>query len=351
MTDAVVLELRGQDAQDVLEAARLLAQGGLLAFPTETVYGLGARADDEAAVGAIFRLKGRPPDHPVIVHVLDVEGACAFAAAWPPAAQVLARHFWPGPLTLIVPRRPGVAAACAGGQDSIGVRCPSHPVARALLRQAQMLGVPGVAGPSANRFGRVSPTCAAHVVEEFGPGLAVLDGGACEEGIESTIVDCTGATPRLLRPGTLIRPALEAVLAQVGLGLAGRDAAAPRVSGSLASHYAPRAPVTIVDSAVLRGLRGREPGGPGAAAPDAAAADAGAAAATRVGVYSCTVPPAGAAWRHRAMPSQAAAVAHELFAVLRDFDAQGAEAIWVEAPPATVEWEGVRDRLRRAATR
>lgn len=345
MTETALSPLRGQAPQDVREAARLLAQGRLLGFPTETVYGLGARADDAAAVAEIFRLKGRPPDHPVIVHVLDVDAARAFAAVWPEAAEVLARRFWPGPLTLIVPRRPGVAENCAGGQDSIGVRCPSHPVTRALLREAQALGVSGVAGPSANRFGRVSPTCAAHVVDEFGPGLAVLDGGACEEGIESTIVDCTGATPRLLRPGTLIRPALEAVLAGIGLGLAEPDAAAPRVSGSLASHYAPRAPVTLVDGGALAaawpagvpasGARGSTTGRP----------------VTRIGVYSRTAPAPGVAWQHRVMPAQAAAVAHELFAVLRDFDAQGAEAIWVEAPPQAVEWDGVRDRLRRAATR
>lgn len=158
--------LHGESPADVDAAAALLAGGGLLAFPTETVYGLGARADDDAAVAAIFRAKGRPADHPLIVHVADAPAAAAFAADWPPAAQALAAAFWPGPVTVIVARRPGVAEAASGGHPTIGLRCPAHPVALALLRRAAARGVPGVAGPSANRFGRVSPTRASHVVEK-----------------------------------------------------------------------------------------------------------------------------------------------------------------------------------------
>ncbi len=324
--------LRGTDAGDVAAAAAHLAAGELLAFPTETVYGLGARADDDAAVARIFAAKGRPSDHPLIVHVADSQGAAAFAETLAGAAQRLITAFWPGPLTVIVPRRAGTAGAAAAGQASIGLRMPSHPVALALLREAARLGVPGVAGPSANRFGHVSPTRAAHVQQEFGPGLWVLDGGECDVGIESAIVDCTRVRPALLRPGQLSRTALEAVLGQP---LAAPDAASPRAPGTLASHYAPRAPLHLLEPAELQR---RLQAGPGAGLP-------------RVGVYSRLASAAGAdvGWVCRAMPEEAAAVAHELFAVLRGFDEAGVSAIWVERPPPGPVWEGVRDRLQRAA--
>ncbi len=318
--------LSGHDPADVRRAARLLAEGELVAFATETVYGLGARADDDAAVARIYAAKGRPAGHPLIVHVADAESAQHFAAALNAPARQLIAAFWPGPLTVIVPRAPGRGAAAAGGQDSIGLRMPGHPVALALLREAAALGVPGVAAPSANRFGRVSPTTAAHVVEEFGPALAVLDGGACEIGIESAIVDCTRERPALLRPGQLGSQRIEAVL---GMALLAPDAASPRASGTLESHYAPTAPVRLFD----------------ATSPPPAVGEAGAV----LGVYSRMVPAAGAAWVHRAMPADAATVAHELFAVLRDFDAAGVSAIWVERPPPDPAWDGVRDRLQRAA--
>lgn len=318
--------LDGHVPSAVEAAADRLAAGELVAFPTETVYGLGARADDDHAVARIFEAKGRPADHPLIVHVADLASAQAFGMLTP-AAQRLVAALWPGPLTVIVPRRAGVAAAAAGGQDSIGLRMPAHPVALALLRAAARRGVAGVAGPSANRFGRVSPTCARHVVDEFGPALAVLDGGACDVGIESAIVDCTRAQPALLRPGRLDRRRLEAVL---GGPLAAPGADAPRASGTLAAHYAPRAKVRLLDSAALaRALAAGPPEG--------------------VAVYSRLVPPAPARTAHRPMPAEAAAVAHELFAVLRDLDDQGALQIWVETPPPGPEWEGVRDRLVRAA--
>ena len=202
------------DAIDL--AAQRLAEGGLLALPTETVYGLGARADDDAAVARIFAAKGRPSNHPLIVHVANVESSYQFASAIPPVARQLMERFWPGPLTVIVPRAPGMAGASAGGQDTIGLRCPDHPVALQLLQAAARLGVAGVAAPSANRFGRISPTRAEHVVDEFkdqGDGLDevwVLQGGPCEVGIESTIVDCSRGHPVILRPGRLTRDELEA---------------------------------------------------------------------------------------------------------------------------------------------
>jgi L-threonylcarbamoyladenylate synthase len=233
-------------------------------------------------------------------------------------------------LTLILPRRPGVGAAAAGGQVSIGLRMPAHPVALALLREAAGQGVPGVAGPSANRFGRVSPTAAAHVLQEFGPRLMVLDGGRCAVGIESTIVDCTRERPALLRPGQLSRAAIEAVLGQP---LADADAASPRAPGTLASHYAPRARVELLDGVALRHRLQADP-----------AKDEGG-----VGVYSRLAPKAGSGWIHKPMAADAASVAHDLFAVLREFDEAGVAAIWVERPPPGPEWDGVRDRLQRAA--
>lgn len=189
--------LSGTDPQAILEAARRIQAGELVGFPTETVYGLGADASSDKAVAGIFAAKGRPSDHPLIVHVADAAQVNDYAASVPPFAARLIKAFWPGPLTVILPRKPGVAAAAAGGQDSIGLRCPSHPVALAFLKACNT----GVAGPSANRFGRVSPTTAQHVQQEFGDGLLVLDGGPCEVGIESSIVDCTRGRPVLLRPG------------------------------------------------------------------------------------------------------------------------------------------------------
>ena len=323
--------LPGDDPAAVERCAQTLAAGGLVAFATETVYGLGARADDDAAVRGIFAAKGRPADHPLIVHVLDAAGAEAFAAQLSDAARRLIAAFWPGPVTLVVARRPDRAAVAAGGLPTVGLRCPDHPVARALLQRARALGVPGVAAPSANRFGRVSPTRAEHVLAEFGPELPVLDGGECREGIESTIVDCSRDPPRLLRPGTTERARLEAVLGQA---LPGRDDAAPRVSGSLESHYAPRAAVGLaagaaLDSAVAASVARHGPDG--------------------VAVYARRPVAAAAGTRIRPMPDNARAVAHELFAVLRQFDAEGVGQIWVESPPDDPAWDGVRDRLQRAA--
>lgn len=338
--------LDGKDPGSVARAAEMLAAGELLAFPTETVYGLGARADDDAATAKIFAAKGRPSDHPLIVHVADAEHAQAFAAeagGWPPLAQRLAAAFWPGPLTLIVPRREGIGTAAAGGQGSIGLRCPAHPLAHALLVECARRGVPGVAGPSANRFGRVSPTTAAHVADEFGDALAVLDGGPCEVGIESAIVDCTRGRPVLLRPGALTR---EQLAAAAGEALADPDDQAPRASGTLEAHYAPHATVRLMPAKAL--------GDAVAVWTDArAAAGRRAGSAPGLAVYSRSVrlPRAAAEWGlvSRQMPDSARAAAFELFGVLREFDALGVGLIWVEQPPAGTDWDGVRDRLERAA--
>jgi L-threonylcarbamoyladenylate synthase len=326
-----MLLLPGTDSEAIQAAARRLADGELLGLPTETVYGLAARADQDAAVAKIFAAKGRPSDHPLIVHVLDAAGAEPFADHLPATARRLMDAFWPGPLTVIVPRREGVATAAAGGQATIALRSPAHPVARAVLAAARALGVAGVAAPSANRFGRVSPTRARHVVEEFGPGLMVLDGGACEVGIESSIVDCSRERPALLRPGLLSRARIEAVL---GEALAEPDAAAPKASGTLAAHYAPTARVRLLDAdgLALRLATGAASGG-----------------LEGVAVYSRAQPPAGSAWKWQALPADPAVAAHELFAVLRALDAAGAREIWVEAPPREPAWDGVRDRLSRAA--
>ncbi len=206
--------LDGHDPAAISTAADALARGELVGLPTETVYGLAADAGNEAAVRGIFAAKGRPADHPLIVHVASAAQVDDFAAEVPGFAQALIDAFWPGPLTLILPRRAGVAEAAAGGHATVGLRCPSHPVAQALLAACATRGVRGLAAPSANRFGRVSPTTAQHVAQEFGDALPVLDGGPCDVGIESTIIDCTRGAPVLLRPGQLARADIERVTGQ-----------------------------------------------------------------------------------------------------------------------------------------
>ncbi len=322
--------LSGHERASIERAADALAAGDLVAFPTETVYGLGARADSDSAVAAIFALKGRPSDHPLIVHVAHPPDAQAFASRWPDVARRLTESLWPGPLTVIVPRSPGMAAAAAGGQDTIGLRCPSHPVATSLLVAARERGVPGVAAPSANRFGRISPTRAAHVVDEFGDGLLVIDGGDCQVGIESAIVDCSGAHPVLLRPGQLGRERLEAV---AGVALGAPDENSPRASGTLDSHYAPRARLRLMPPAMLNTALQMLGG-----------------SALKLAVYSRSVRlPPGSPLRWRVMPDDADRAAHELFSTLRELDAEGPDLIWVEEPPPLTAWDGVRDRLSRAA--
>ena len=327
---------------NIASAAQRLAAGALVGMPTETVYGLAADAGNASAVQRIFEAKGRPSDHPLIVHLApaptrDAEGwraaVAPFARDVPEFAVALMQAFWPGPLTLILPRRPEVAAVAAGGQDSVGLRCPSHPAALALLQAARAHGVLGVAAPSANRFGRVSPTTAPHVADEFAAlsdeALLILDGGACPVGIESTIVDCSRGAPVLLRPGMLTPAQIEAACGQ---SLRQRDEQAPRASGTLASHYAPRAAVRLMPGQQLQAaldLMGRD--------------------AKNIAVYARQAVKVIKAVPHRRMPESAEACAQELFAVLRELDATGVRLIWVEAPPEGADWDGVRDRLVRAA--
>ena len=323
--------LPGTDPLAILEAARTIAAGELVAFPTETVYGLGADASSDAAVGKIFAAKGRPSDHPLIVHIADAAQVSDYASQVPAFAMRLMQSFWPGPLTVILPRRAGVAAAAAGGQDSIGLRCPAHPVALAFLQACNT----GVAGPSANRFGRVSPTTARHVADEFGDGLTVLDGGPCDVGIESSIVDCSRGRPVLLRPGVLGRAQLEAAC---GEPLLDKDAlftesATPRASGTLESHYAPNARVRLMEPQAIQ------------TALDMLGSDA-----AHIAVYARSIVRIKSEnVLYRRMPDDAIATAQQLFAVLRDFDAKGVKLIWIEVIPDTEAWDGVRDRLGRAA--
>ena len=322
--------LDGRDPAAIARAAEAIAAGELVAFPTETVYGLGARADDDDAVAKIFALKGRPQDHPLIVHVADRAHADRFAAALPPVAERLIDAFWPGPLTVIVLRAAAVADAASGRQATIGLRCPAHPIAHALLAQAGERGVPGIAAPSANRFGRVSATTAAHVVEELGDELLVIDGGAARIGIESAIVDCSTGSPVLLRPGILTRDRIENA---AGTPLRAPGASAPRAPGTLAAHYAPKAKLRIMTTAMLK------------TALDVLGSDS-----LRLAVYSRSIPSGIATGVvHRRMPARPEQAAHELFAVLRELDREGVHLIWVEEPPPGPEWDGVRDRLDRAA--
>jgi L-threonylcarbamoyladenylate synthase len=313
----------------ILAAARLLESGALVAFPTETVYGLGADAENPQAVASIYAAKGRPANHPVIVHLAPGADLSYWVKEVPPYAEKLIAAFWPGPLTIILRRAEHIPDAVSGGQDSIGLRCPSHPVAQALLR-AFKGGKGGVAAPSANKFGHVSPTTAQHVRDEFGDQLpCILDGGQSEVGIESTIVDLSRGTVALLRPGRISADDIAAVL---GVHPESADATAPRVSGALDSHYAPATPVVLVESAqlpaVLEKLRvlGRR-----------------VVLLQRAnGNFASTI-------KHRTMPTDVGGYAHDLYAALREMDLAGGDLILVEAPPDSEEWSGVNDRLRRAS--
>lgn len=327
--------LDGTLESSVQAAVAALARGELLGLPTETVYGLAANADDEAAVARIFSTKGRPANHPLIVHVASPEGVAHYAREVPAFAQRLIDAFWPGPLTLILLRRDGVARAAAGGQESIGLRCPSHPVARRVLAAcaAQQPAIHGLAAPSANRFGRVSPTTAAHVQEEFGEMLLVLDGGACAVGIESTIVDCTRGQPVLLRPGVLDPIDLARACGQRILSKEELSAHTPRASGTLLAHYAPKATLRLMSAGELQA-------GLNVLGDDAV--HVAVYARSRLRLPTPRMP-------FVQMPEAPADAAHELFAQLRAFDERGARLIWVEAPPEDPSWDGVRDRLQRAA--
>lgn len=325
-------------SEQILAAARALEQGALVGFPTETVYGLGADAENIDAVANIYKAKGRPSNHPVIVHVAPETDITYWVKEVPALAQALIEAFWPGPLTLILKRAEQIPDAVSGGQDSIGIRCPSHPVAQALLR-AFKGGKGGVAAPSANKFGHVSPTKAEHVLEEFpaevanGMIAAVLDGGQSDVGIESTIVDMSRLAthgPVLLRPGHITATQLEQVL---GMTVNAPDQAAPRASGTLEAHYAPSTPVAMVaveelDATIMRLL----------------------AAGKRVAVMAYQPHAANAqlqGWRQ--LNPDPVSYAHDLYADLRELDHVNADIILVEALPTARDWQGVADRLRRAA--
>jgi L-threonylcarbamoyladenylate synthase len=320
------------DPAQIAAAARALEHGALVAFPTETVYGLGADAENPAAVAAIYAAKGRPQDHPVIVHLAPGAELDYWAAEIPDEARQLAAAFWPGPLTMILKRAAHIPDAVSGGQDTVGLRCPSHPVAIALL-QAFKGGKGGIAAPSANKFGNVSPTTAQHVRDEFGADgtvKAVLDGGQSQVGIESTIVDLSRLAshgPVLLRPGQVSAEAIAAVIDRLP---AAPDAAAPRASGTLESHYAPHTPVAMQDSATLKTTLGQ-------------LRLAGRKVAL---IHYSDLPGAHAEVR---LPASPDGFAHALYASLRAMDTTGADLILVEAPPRDDAWLGVNDRLRRAA--
>ncbi|HSS46389.1 MAG TPA: L-threonylcarbamoyladenylate synthase [Burkholderiales bacterium] len=312
---------------EIEKAVAILRAGGLVAFPTETVYGLGADASNPEAVKKIFIAKGRPQDHPVIVHLPDSSHLERWAGEIPGAARELARRFWPGPLTLILRRAPRVPDAVTGGQDTVGLRVPAHPVAQALL---QTFGG-GIAAPSANRFGRLSPTTAEHVRAELGDRIdGILDGGSCTVGIESTILDVSSEHPVLLRPGKITAAEIEAIL---GTTLRKPEASGTRAPGMLASHYAPQTPLLVTRNLAecIRSLYRQN---------------------QRVAVLAYQSPPDGGlqmVWN--AAPVKAADYARELYANLRKLDQSGCDVIVVEEPPLGEEWAAVRDRLSKAAAK
>jgi L-threonylcarbamoyladenylate synthase len=319
----------GEDAL-IARAADLLRAGELVALPTETVYGLGADALNPSAVARIFAAKGRPADHPLIVHLPDAEHLPRWAASIPKEAIALARAFWPGPLTMILKRSDEVPELVTGGQDTVGLRVPRHPLALKLLAAFGS----GIAAPSANRFGRISPTTAEHVRQELGDKVAmVLDGGPCEVGIESTIVDLSSDTPRILRPGHVSAAQIAAVIGRQPLAGAAGGPPAPRVSGSLEAHYAPRTPMRIVARERLRDVLNMQ-------------RHSGA----RCAVIAHAQPAFVELPHHwRMLPADPAGYAHEIYAALREADAAGTDLIVLEAPPAGAEWAAIQDRLRRAA--
>jgi L-threonylcarbamoyladenylate synthase len=322
----------------IAEGAAIIRQGGLVAFPTETVYGLGANALDAEAVRGIFAAKGRPAFNPVIVHLASADDLVRVARDVPAVATTLARAFWPGPLTLVVPRGEAVPDIVTAGLPGVGVRVPAHPVARALIARA---GVP-IAAPSANPFTRVSPTTAAHVAAQMGQAVPlILDGGATTVGIESTVLDVTGPRPILLRPGGVSREALERVVGPVDALSHAPSGEAPRPApGMIERHYAPRARLVRADLSAAPGLIGEL----------AVLASRGVRVALVVheGGQSPVELPRDGASVVIAMPRDPEGYARELYAALHAIDAAGCEVAYVEPPPAEPAWEAVADRLRRA---
>ncbi|HEU4623016.1 MAG TPA: L-threonylcarbamoyladenylate synthase [Burkholderiaceae bacterium] len=324
------------DAAHISLAVRVLREGGVVAMPTETVYGLAADATNDDAVRRIFTTKGRPADHPVIVHIASSAAIDDWAVEVPPEARRLAHAFWPGPLTLVLKRAAHVSDLITGGQATVGLRCPAHPVAQALLAAlAEHHRPSGLAAPSANPFGRISPTSAWHVAADHpASDLLVLDGGECGFGIESTIIDASRMATDglvLLRPGALD---VEPLAASAGAPIHRRLAAhgqAPRVSGALASHYAPRKPLRLVRPDELKAVSESD------------------AARYAVLTIATELPAHPWAWSMHA-ENDPHTYAHGLYAWLRAMDASTASQLLVEWPPAMPEWDAVHDRLRRAAT-
>ncbi|HEY9099434.1 MAG TPA: L-threonylcarbamoyladenylate synthase [Thiobacillus sp.] len=317
--------LVGDEPADIAHAAQILRAGGLVALPTETVYGLGADATNDAAVARVFAAKGRPVDHPLIVHIASADALPQWARDIPETAWALAAKFWPGPLSLILKRARGVAEAASGGLDTIGLRVPGHPVAQALLHAFGG----GIAAPSANRFGRISPTCAEHVLAELDGRIdAVIDGGVCSVGLESTILDLSGPCPRVLRPGTLTADMLAAVIGRLDEVSSPKS---PPTPGSLDAHYAPATPLRLVPSHELE------------------AEAAGLAATGVIIVLARRAPQSNVRYRWVQLAGDAVAYGHDLYARLREADAQGAACILIETPPDGTEWMAVNDRLKRAA--
>ncbi len=312
------------DARSLTDAVAALRRGQAIGLPTETVYGLAGDASNPEAVQRIFALKGRPADHPLIVHLAAGASLEVWARDIPEAARRLADAVWPGPMTLILRRAAAVSDLVTGGQDTVGLRVPSHPVAQAVLREFGG----GLAAPSANRFGHVSPTTAQHVRDEFGDAVSiVLDGGPCEVGIESTIVDLSGSEPRVLRPG---RIGADAFTHALGTSIAsGAGDASPRVSGSLRSHYGPRADAELV-------------------ARDALAARVARAGSDSARVAAIVIGPLPAGIEGLSLPADPEGYARHLYAALRQLDAEGADRILIERPPERPEWSAVADRLQRA---
>lgn len=303
---------------DIEKAVRLLKKGRLVAFPTETVYGLGADARSEAALARLYTVKGRPTDHPVIVHLGSIDWVSRWAEP-DPRALALANKFWPGPLTMILKRKPGVPDAVTGGQDSVGLRMPSHPLALQLLNAFG----DGLAAPSANRFGKVSPTTADHVRSDLGRDVDyVLDGGPCQVGVESTIVDLSTPAVKVLRPGHITESEIEKVLGRLQQGIA-----ETRAPGMLKSHYAPSTPTELLSPAQLD-ARLRELEG------------------TNVAVWSRRKPTGASYWLEA--ESDPRDYARTLYANLRRLDLGGYRHILVEEPPEGEAWLASRDRLRRA---
>ncbi|MEX1993882.1 MAG: L-threonylcarbamoyladenylate synthase [Steroidobacteraceae bacterium] len=316
------------DPARIEQAVALLHAGQLVAFPTETVYGLGADAANPAAVARIFAAKGRPASHPLIVHVSSLAAAREWTASMPASAQRLAETFWPGPLTLVLPKAQHVLAAVTGGQQSVALRAPAHPVARALLAAFGR----GIAAPSANRYGRISPTRAADVQEELGDRVTlVLDGGDCEVGLESTIVACLDGRVTLLRPGAVSRSQVADVVGPVSDP--GTDA--PRAPGRLRSHYAPRTPLAILDGKKLQ--------------HEVAAAVAAGERIAVLAMGSALPESESVLWRR--LPADPAAYGRALYASLRLLDRAGALRILVESVPGDEAWAAIADRLARAAGR